>query len=235
MEEKYLPLRKHLNSKRVYPFWKVCQICQKPFQTFTKEAALRKQTCSEECRWILFTKNATGTHTGLKVKRIIKNCLHCGKEITIREKQLKYNIGNYCSRSCRAKAHAIHLIPYCKNGLGKKRPGKGLKLEKNPAWKGGVTYFKTHGNYKGVKYMRCPAEYLVMARKDGYVMEHRLIVAQHLNRPLLRTEVIHHINHDPTDNRLQNLMLFKTNQEHKLHEGIELKLKKSNTPGKSGV
>jgi hypothetical protein len=40
----------------------------------------------------------------------------------------------------------------------------------NPAWKGGVTYFKTHGNYIGVKYVRCPEEYLVMARKDGYVM-----------------------------------------------------------------
>ncbi len=88
----------------------------------------------------------------------------------------------------------------------------------NPAWKGGVTYFKTHGNYVGVKYVRCPDEYRAMARKDGYVMEHRLFVAQVLGRPLLRCEVVHHVNHDPADNRLTNLLLFASNRDHKLYE-----------------
>jgi hypothetical protein len=90
--------------------------------------------------------------------------------------------------------------------------------EKNWAWKGGVTYFKTHGNYVGVKYIRCPQEYISMARKDGYVMEHRLIVAKTLNRPLLRIEVVHHLDHDPTNNALSNLILFASNRDHKLHE-----------------
>ena len=88
----------------------------------------------------------------------------------------------------------------------------------NPAWKGGVTIFKTHGNYAGVKYVRCPPEFLLMARKDGYVMEHRLIVAKVLGRCLSRTEAVHHINHDPTDNRLENLALFASNRDHKLYE-----------------
>ena len=90
--------------------------------------------------------------------------------------------------------------------------------EKNRAWKGGVTYFKTHGNYVGVKYVRCPKEFLTMARKDGYVMEHRLFVAQQLGRPLLRTEVVHHIDHNPTNNALNNLALFQSNQIHKIYE-----------------
>ena len=119
--------------------------------------------------------------------------------------------------------------PYSANGLGKKCPSKGLKLEKNPAWKGGVTYWRKHGNYKPIKYVRCPKEYLPMARKDGYVMEHRLIVAQSLGICLERTQVVHHINHDPQDNRLENLMLFQSNKEHKLYEGQELK--KLNTQG----
>jgi len=88
---------------------------------------------------------------------------------------------------------------------------------KNPAWKGGVTYFKTHGNYKGVKYIRCPKEYLSMARKDGYVMEHRLLVAQQIGRPLLRVEVVHHENHNPADNN-QIMLLFANNRDHKLYE-----------------
>jgi hypothetical protein len=82
-----------------------------------------------------------------------------------------------------------------------------------------VTYFKTHGNYRGVKYVRCPPEYKSMARQDGYVMEHRLIVAKSLNRCLTREEVVHHINHDPKDNRLENLELFPNNRAHKLAEG----------------
>jgi hypothetical protein len=57
-----------------------------------------------------------------------------------------------------------------------------------------------------------------MARKDGYVMEHRLIVAQHLGRPLKRTEVVHHIDHDPTNNDPANLMLFPSNSVHKKYE-----------------
>jgi len=88
----------------------------------------------------------------------------------------------------------------------------------NPAWKGGVTYFKTKGNYKGVKYVRCPEEFLGMARKDNYVMEHRLIVAQHLGRCLKRSEVVHHIDHDPTNNDPANLMLFSSNTAHKRYE-----------------
>ena len=95
---------------------------------------------------------------------------------------------------------------------------KKMTGEVNPAWKGGVTIFKKHGNYKGVRYVRCPKEFVRMARKDGYIMEHRLVVAKALNRTLLRTEVVHHMDHDPTNNALNNLALFATNREHKLYE-----------------
>lgn len=62
-----------------------------------------------------------------------------------------------------------------------------------------------------------------MARKDGYIMEHRLIMATHMGLFLLRTEVVHHINHDPHDNRIENLELFSSNAEHKREEWRRLK------------
>jgi hypothetical protein len=88
----------------------------------------------------------------------------------------------------------------------------------NPAWKGGVTYFRKHGNYLSIKYVRCPPEFLAMARKDGYVMEHRLLVARAIGRLLLRRETVHHWDHDPENNRRSNLALFASNRDHKLFE-----------------
>lgn len=88
----------------------------------------------------------------------------------------------------------------------------------NHAWKGGVTIFKTHGNYAGVRYVRCPEAFRQMARKDGYVMEHRLFVAQAIGRCLSRVEVVHHVDHNPTNNTLSNLELWPDNRSHKLAE-----------------
>lgn len=88
----------------------------------------------------------------------------------------------------------------------------------NPAWKGGVTFRRNKGNYISPKYVRCPVEFLPMARKDGYIMEHRLVMATALNRMLTRDEVVHHIDHNTQNNSLSNLMLFASNREHKLFE-----------------
>ena len=87
--------------------------------------------------------------------------------------------------------------------------------EDNPAWKGGVTLKRPHGNYKGVRYVRCPKELLPMARKDGYIMEHRLVMAQWVGRLLNRNEVVNHINHNPSDNRRENLELYPSNGDHR--------------------
>lgn len=45
------------------------------------------------------------------------------------------------------------------------------------------------------------------------VRQHRWILEQHLKRPLLRSETVHHINDDRQDNRIENLEIM-THGEH---------------------
>lgn len=79
-------------------------------------------------------------------------------------------------------------------------------------WKG-----KAHFNWKGGTYLTGNGYIAAWVSEDdplasmrmnnGYVLEHRLVVARHFNRPLSQNETVHHINGDKKDNQIENLQL----------------------------
>lgn len=54
------------------------------------------------------------------------------------------------------------------------------------------------------------------ARNDGRIKRSRLLMSEHLNRPLEKDEHVHHINGNKTDDRIENLKLFNPS-EHIAH------------------
>lgn len=97
---------------------------------------------------------------------------------------------------------------------------RGSPRETHPLWKGG----RKVGDSGYVFIQLAPDDFFYpMAAAHGYVREHRLVMAKHLGRCLWPWEIVHHLNHDRADNRLDNLQLV-TDMQHKQMTKMEMRL-----------
>lgn len=187
---------------------RVCQHCGKEYETFP---SIRLQFCGSAC---------ANAH---KSQKVTVTCAVCGKK-----KQLPPSMADqkYCSKSCAITARNLTAAnpSYSRDVSGDKNPmyGKGLSGEANgmygkrgeecPNWKGGRKVRKD-----GYTLVVAPDDHphpSDTSRGRKYILEHRLVMEQHLGRYLLPTEVIHHIDGNPRNNDISNLRLYASQSEH---------------------
>lgn len=116
------------------------------------------------------------------------------------------------------KCNHKHISAVCKRyGIQSQRRGPRGEAG-HPNWKGGRIIDKDGYALLWVKDHPYGRSFHKGEYGGKYVLEHRLVMECKLCRYLHPKEVVHHVNKDKQDNRIENLGLFSKNSEHLRHE-----------------
>ena len=155
-----------------------------------------EQTAPTECK--AAGCEGTATERGFCHGHYLR-LIRCGE---IREdKPLDRRVNRECIvGGCSNKATARGLCPAHRN---RKRKSGDVQADR-PVKKVDGTGFLNHGYWR----VPVPEADRWLMRGESSALEHRLVMARHLGRPLEPDESVHHRNGDRLDNRIENLELW---------------------------
>ena len=132
----------------------------------------------------------------LKLKRF---CVKCGLTQASRKADRKVELKCIvCGKMFKVKRSHVSKRECCSRKCQGVIKSKKISGKNHPRWK--------EHKQKPKKYLWKGSQYL-----------HRYLIEQHLGRKLRTDEVVHHINGDTLDNRIENLKLMTKSEHTRLH------------------
>lgn len=162
-----------------------------------------------------------GKRTEKRTKLHIHKCVLCGDDFG------SYRISSkVCSKDCRIS----HNREINRRGMYRacKTCGKDFWVKKSEDRRGSVrTYCSMSCQFPNKKLGLPYGEYfsydgyiVISTLKDGrkQIKKHRFIMENHLGRKLRPDEIVHHINENKIDNRIENLQVVSRSEHNKIHK-----------------
>jgi len=158
-------------------------------------------------------------------KKFIKNCPNCGIEFWTYFSINKKCCTHECANEYRKKISYSKKVKFCLICLRDFVPCRidipGIYCSMECSGKGRRKEFIMRNGYKHIYMPTHPK-----STKQGYYPEQRLIMENHINRILDKSEIVHHINHIKTDNRIENLMILNESKHKSYHANNTKRSKK---------
>ena len=191
---------------------KYCTACGKEYHSRKKTS----KYCSKECVYIGRPKK--------QKERIERVCKNCGTIFGAKKSEVIRDKAIFCSKSCYTHYRKINSSRRCeecgKDGLLSKRRFCSWDCFITAQKAGKIDSGKTRNtrlvDRNGYVRIYCGKEH-PMADKDGYVLEHRLVMFDHAGRVLEKFEFVHHLNGIKDDNRIENLKIVNARNHAKEH------------------